>query len=195
MNLNYPVRNPICQTNLFGTVNPMYTSLNQKGHPGIDFEAPSGTALYSPVDGLASYVTDVDGGDGIWIRVTAGGQNYNVILWHLFPKGDPIHPFMIPTTGAETMVSAGQLLAYTDNSGAPLESTGPHLHVGVMPCNSDWTATDYNNGYLGCVDPMPFFNGVYADTLLTTPPTLQQESTLLGLMKQFLGLLLKKIQN
>jgi murein DD-endopeptidase MepM/ murein hydrolase activator NlpD len=167
LQLYYPVKDKINPTNPFGAVNPMYSALKQKGHPGLDFESKSGTPVYAPCDGLAMYVTDQQHGDGIWIELTSEGQNYAIILWHLWPRGNAEYPFQIPTiTGVKTPVKAGQLLAYSDNSGAPLESTGPHLHVGVLPFLPDWSApVDPTNGYLGCVDPAPFFNGKFAQDI------------------------------
>lgn len=166
MNLYYPVRDPINQQNLFGANPEWYKAhLNQNGHPGNDFESPSGTKAYSPCDGSAAYITDPLGGDGIWIRNTSDGENHVVILWHLYPKGNPQYPFQIPTDGSWNLVKAGDLLAYTDNSGAPRESSGPHLHLGVLACNPDWTPRDPNNGFQGCVDPKPFYNGMYAEDI------------------------------
>jgi murein DD-endopeptidase MepM/ murein hydrolase activator NlpD len=166
MELYYPVKDPINQKNLFGANPTQYKPLGQDGHPGLDLESPSGTPLYAPCDGDAFYVTDKYGGDGIWIRVpNNGAPAYNIILWHLFPKGDPEHPFKIPTDGSIVPVKAGDLLGYTDNSGAPVESTGPHLHLGVMPCDQTGEALHPNNGFLGCIDPEIYFNGKFAEDI------------------------------
>lgn len=166
----YPVKDPINKSNLFGANSAEYIPLGNAGHPGNDFESVSGTPLYSPCDGLAFYLSDKLGGDGLWIRTTQAGQNYNIILWHLYAKGDPVHSFQIPTDGSHTAVKAGQLLAYTDNSGFPRESTGPHLHLAAMPCDPDWNPLHPNNGYQGCIDPMPFYLGQYAEDI----PLLEQ---------------------
>lgn len=202
--LYHPVRNPINQNNLFGADPAYYANLGQAGHPGLDYEAPSGTPLYAPCDGDAFYTSDKYGGDGIWIRVPNNQKpEYNVILWHLFPKGNPQYPFSISTDGSVTSVKAGQLLGYTDNSGAPKESTGPHLHLGVIPCDSTGEALNKNNGYLGCVDPQQFLNGLYAEDVLgldkliadtgnvvqaiaQAPISNQDKSSLLDSVKQFL---------
>jgi murein DD-endopeptidase MepM/ murein hydrolase activator NlpD len=160
--LYYPVRQPINQTNLFGANPAQYKPLGNNGHPGNDFEAPSGTPLLAPCDGEAFYCFDKNGGDGIYIRYTDGTNYCNVILWHMWPKGNTTYPFSIPTDGTITKVKAGQMLGYTDNSGAPIESTGPHLHLGVMITNSSWTALAPENGFMGCVDPAPFYNGLFA---------------------------------
>src|ERR1700733_4240531 len=136
MELFYPVKDPINQTNLFGANPAEYKPLAQAGHPGNDFESVSGTPVYAPCDGDAFYTIDSLGGDGIWIRTPShAAPQYNIILWHMWPKGDPKYPFAIKTDGSTTKVKAGDLLGYSDNSGFPRESTGPHLHLGVMPCD------------------------------------------------------------
>lgn len=157
LELNYPVQNPINQSNLFGAISPMYTNLGQKGHPGIDFECPMYTPIYSPCDGDAFYAYDGNGGDGIYIRVPNNAKpEYNVILWHLPPRTDSPHWVIKNSQGVVTQVKTGELIGYTGDSGYPIESSGPHLHLGVMPCDSTGGASDINNGYKGCVDPMPF---------------------------------------
>ena len=172
--LYFPVKDPIDQANLFGTVSPMYTALGQKGHPGIDFESASGTPVYAPCDGSAFYVTDKDGGCGLWIRTPNNAAPHcNIILWHMYPKDAPNpdnlpnFPYAIPTDGSLTPVKAGQLLGYSDTSGYPIESTGPHLHIGVMPSDETGEALTPQNGFLGCVDPTPYFNQKYAQDIGT----------------------------
>jgi len=178
--LYYPVKQPINPKNLFGANPNEYAPLGQKGHPGVDFEAPTGTPIYSPCDGVAFYASDSIGGDGIWIRTTDGTNNYNVILWHMpTPALNPPagvtstknYPFSIPTSNfVTTPVKAGQKLGYTDNSGyhptGVSESTGPHLHLGIMPADETWQPLNKGNGFLGCVDPQPFFNGKFAEDIL-----------------------------
>jgi murein DD-endopeptidase MepM/ murein hydrolase activator NlpD len=183
--LSYPVKQPINESNLFGANPAQYEPLGQNGHPGLDFEAPSGTPLYAPCDGDAFYTTDANGGDGIWIRYpNNGAPQFNVILWHLFPKGNQQYPFQIPTDGSVTPIKAGQLLAYTDNSGYPKESTGPHLHVGVMPCDTTGGALEPNNGYKGCVDPTPYFNGEYAEDISIKQAVVEKSAQVISLVSQ-----------
>lgn len=180
MKLYYPVKNPINPTNLFGANPAEYAPFGQAGHPGNDFECPTGTPIFSPCDGTAFYVTDQLGGDGIWIRHTdVDGENFNVILWHM-PVAttgtvDPgvattrEYPFSIPTDRSFVQVKAGQMLGYTDNSGYKKESTGPHLHVAAMPADKNWNALSPANGYNGCVDPKPFYNGTFAEDINLVP--------------------------
>jgi hypothetical protein len=166
LELFFPVKDPINKTNLFGANPAQYKVLGQSGHPGNDFESVSGTPCFAPCDGDAFYTSDKFGGDGIWIRTPNNASpQYNVILWHMWPKGSEQYPFKIPTDGSVTPVKAGQLLGYTDNSGAPVESTGPHLHLGVMPCDETGGALHADNGFNGCVNPSPFFNGEFAEDI------------------------------
>lgn len=182
--LYYPVRNPINQTNLFGANAAQYKPLGQAGHPGNDFEAPSYTPIYAPCDGGARYIKDSLGGDGLWIYYTSpDGKFYNVILWHMPVATDTEH-WILPTTGISVPVKAGQLIGYTDNSGFPAESTGPHLHLGLMPCDIHGNPLEPNNGYLGCIDPAPFFNGQLAQDISLIPAASEAVQTAKLLVNQ-----------
>ncbi len=174
--LSYPIA-PIHVNQGFGE-NPAYYARfhdefgkPEKGHMGIDFMAAHGTPLYAPCDGNATYVVDEHGGDGIHLTFSDNNQWYKVILWHMCAKDDPTYPFTIPTDGSATYVKRGQLLGYTDNSGAPFESSGDHLHFGLVPLKADGIRIlNPGNGFGGCVDPMPFFDGSYAHASTTEVP-------------------------
>lgn len=133
----------------------------EKGHMGVDLLAPHATPLYAPCDGTAFYVTDAHGGDGIYIKTTDGVNLYFVILWHLCSKDDPQYKPLIPTDG-RTEVKTGQLIGYTDNTGAPFESSGDHLHFGLAPIDDREQLLYPRNGYGGCIDPTPYFNNYFA---------------------------------
>jgi murein DD-endopeptidase MepM/ murein hydrolase activator NlpD len=160
----------------------MYSSLGLKGHQGIDFESPSGTKLYAPCDGLAQYVTDEYHGDGLWIYNTSEGANHIVILYHLYPKENKEFPFQVPTDGTKNLVKAGDFLGYTDNSGAPMESNGPHLHIGVIPCDPDWNRLEPDNGFRGCVSPLPFFNNLYAEDISISTQVVEKATRVVNLV-------------
>ncbi len=175
MELYLPVKNPINQTNLFGMNPDKYPG--QKGHPGLDLECPIGTPIYAPCDGDAFYTYDKLGGDGIWIRTPDNVKpESNIILWHMVPKGNVQYPFKIPTDGTVARIKAGQLLGYSGNSGFPAESTGPHLHLGVMPCDQTGAPLNRDNGFLGCVDPMPLLNKKFAEDINTVSAVVEQSS-------------------
>lgn len=208
LKLFYPVKDPINQQNLFGANPAEYKPLGQNGHPGNDFESQTGTKIFSPVDGKAFYVKDSLGGDGIWIRTTDDeGNNYNIILWHM-PTVQPVvaaangetlnapvsgdstiatsaqYPFQIPTDGSLMAVNAGQFLGYTDNSGYGRESTGPHLHMGVMPCDKNWNALSPSNGFMGCVDPTQYLIGQYAEDIPEIDAAVQASNQLVQIVAQ-----------
>lgn len=183
MELYYPVKNPINQANLFGANPAEYEPLGQKGHPGIDFESPVGTKIFAPCDGGAFYTTDSDGGCGIWIRTPNNASPLaNIILWHMVPKDTEAYPYQIPTDGSVTQVTAGQFLGYSGNSGYPKESTGPHCHIGYMPCDKTSEALEPNNGYKGCEDPTPLFNGKVAEDISTEDAIVQKSAQVVQLI-------------
>src|SRR5882724_5451079 len=103
----------------------------QKGHMGMDLAAAHGQPLHAPVSGDAFYVKDAHGGDGIYIRYPNNtAPEYDIILWHLCSKDDPQFKPLIPCDGSVTKVTLGQQIAFADNTGAPFESSGDHLHLG-----------------------------------------------------------------
>jgi murein DD-endopeptidase MepM/ murein hydrolase activator NlpD len=198
LELFYPVKDPINQGNLFGANPAEYKPLGQAGHPGNDFKSVTGTKVYAPCDGQAFWTSDSLGGSGLWIRATdSDGNNFNVILWHMPVLGTPgpdvasasEYPFQIPTDRSFTAVKAGQFLGYSDNSGynpnpAESESTGPHLHMAVMPADKNWQALNPNNGFLGCVDPTPFYNGKFAEDIATEEQIVQRSAAVVTAISQ-----------
>lgn len=169
LKLSYAV-SPMGINQVFGA-NPAYYARfhdaagnPESGHMGVDFYAPHATPLYAPCDGMARYGFDDHGGDGIYIHTSdTEGNWYNVILWHLCGKDDPQFAPLIPTDGSQVQVTKGQHIGYTDNSGAPFESSGDHLHFGLAAVTADNSRNIYpDNGFNGCIDPMPFFDGLYA---------------------------------
>lgn len=187
MKLYYPVK-PAIVNQSFGA-NPEYYSRFKdslgnpyKGHMGIDFNAPHGTPVYCPSDGKAQFARDSHGGEGIYVYV----NNYTVILWHLIGDTDSKYPSPFPLNGSLVDVKAGQLLGYADNTGAPFESTGDHLHLGVIENNSVGQPLNPGNGYGGGVDPNPFFNGIYAEDI---PKVVGLYQSLIGVMQKLINLL------
>jgi hypothetical protein len=88
-------------------------------HTGVDVAVPEGTKLFSPVDGIVSRIADYGDfslGKAVFVK-TRGGYQY--IFGHLSDvkvrAGERIH--------------SGDLLALSGNTG---NSTGPHLHVGLV---------------------------------------------------------------
>ena len=146
-----------------------------KGHMGADLRAVHGQPVYAPCDGVAWYEVDSHGGDGIYIRTNQsfdykGGQAwFNLVHWHLCAANDPISPIKIATDGSKVSVKKGQLLGYADNTGAPFESSGDHLHWGLCPTDAQNHALEPANGFNGCIDPMPYWEGTFAADILAYP--------------------------
>ncbi len=164
MILKYPVY-PIHVNQGFGA-NPAYYAKfldaqgnPEKGHMGIDFQASHGQPVYAAHDGYAFYVgPDEHGGDGIYIRgKDTDGSYYTTIYWHLCSKDDPQYA---PLVLSGINVKQGDLIGYADNSGAPFESSGDHLHFGLAPCNQNGEFLNPSNGYGSCIDPQPFFEEI-----------------------------------
>lgn len=177
MNFSYPVSQAVVNQK-FGENPEYYARFHdqfgkpEKGHMGVDFMAAHGTPLYAPCDGSAKYMVDDHGGDGIHLTFSENGQWYLVILWHMCSKDDKEFPFQIPTDGSSTDVKRGQFLGYTDNSGAPFESSGDHLHFGLIPLKSDGIRVlNPANGFNGAIDPLPNFDGTFAHTEELPPNT------------------------
>ncbi len=143
-----------------------------KGHMGNDLYAVHGTPVYASHDGTASTHTDSHGGEGVYVAA----PGYTTIYWHLIGDTDPLYP--MPFQGAKA-VTAGDLIGYADNTGAPFESTGTHLHFGLYPMDAQGNRLYPANGFDGCIDPAPFTSGTYA----------QNVKTLVGLYQKAIPLL------
>jgi murein DD-endopeptidase MepM/ murein hydrolase activator NlpD len=117
------------------------------GHNGLDFVAPMDTPVYAVHDGFVFFTTETVGyGKNARQSWAEDGYNWDAIYGHL-------HTFV----GVDRHVKAGELIAYSDNSGF---SSGAHLHFGLRP-NFGNNVVNYNNGYMGYVDPLPFMKGTF----------------------------------
>ena len=125
------------------------------GHSGIDFAMPTGTPIISPVNGIVSGLSlDIQKGEGVSIMSDDifqwNGQDCKLICihWHLKDKS------IVVKVGDKVKVS--DLLGLSNNTG---QSTGPHLHFGILPVTTDGlrkSLAGLGNGYGGYVDPMPY---------------------------------------
>lgn len=102
-----------------------------KGHNGIDMEAPNGTCLYAPEDGVITEVNTDSYGKSIRLK----SKEYEHIFGHL-------EDFNV---SVNQRVKQGQLIGWCDNTGK--YTTGSHLHWGVRPVKYD-----RDNGYAGYID-------------------------------------------
>lgn len=172
----YPVKpNHINQS--FGNVSPVYTGMGLKGHNGIDFYATHGQPVYAAHDGFAFYEIDSSSGHGVVIRSDTpydyNGQQvfFKTIYWHFCDQDkEPQFTSPIKETNPNNQgqpVKAGDLIGYADNTGV---TSGDHLHFGMKiqaqnESNGAFYNLEQNNGYLGAIDPTPYFNGLYAQDI------------------------------
>lgn len=143
------------------------------GHGAIDYGVPVGTPVLAPEDGVvghADWAWNLPGGPNDWATRdyqikpapgdtrTGGGIMVSIInsagsrwwLCHLsktdLNKGD--------------RVRRGQIIGYSGNTGS---STGPHLHVSLLPAAPNW-----GNGFFGAIDPAPYITAAYSPLTYTT---------------------------
>ena len=86
-------------------------------HQGIDIAAPIGTPIHVPMSGVVVNSGPASG-FGMWVRVQHSDGTITVY-------GHINRSFV----QVGQRVAAGQVIAETGNRG---QSTGPHLHIGVM---------------------------------------------------------------
>ncbi len=194
LQLYYPVK-PFGINQVFGA-NPEYYARfkdrygnPEKGHMGVDLYAPHGTPVYAACDGWVHYEKDAHGGEGMVIRTAPlhyrnPGDHFNVIHWHLCGDTDPKYPTPIALDGKEYKITSGDLIGYADNTGAPFESSGAHLHLGLVPLDSTGNAIESMNGFNGCIDPTPYFTGKYAQDV---GKLISLYTKLVELLKKLLG--------
>lgn|SRR3990167_6922746 len=153
--LSYPTI-PLRINQEFGMRPEYYSKVHSglKGHNGIDFYALYGQPIYSACDGIVTFAgMDANEGLGLVIR-TKSVPFYKVIYWHLL-KFNVI---------VGTEVKRGDIIGFANSTGL---SSGDHLHFGFKPIAQgenewSWFNTEQSNGYLGAIDPKPFFDGFYA---------------------------------
>jgi hypothetical protein len=117
----------------------IYAKWGLPGHNGVDFACPSMTPLLSGADGYVQRIGYDQSGYG----------HYVIVVHHGFYTRFA-HLNNVAVKVGDRVV-AGQLVAYSNNSG---NSTAPHLHFEVVPCDDSGVPTEANNGYGGRVDPL-----------------------------------------
>lgn len=196
--LYYPVT-PVHYNQGFG-INGAYYQANGipiTGHNGVDLQAYVGQPIYAAHDGVAYYEVDDSGGHGVVVisndKFDYKDQQvyFKTIYWHFVnPAKFPQYPEPISTTG--TRVKRGDIVGYADTTGL---ATGPHLHFGLKPIIpgkapvsgdaadvgiGNWVNVEPNNGYLGAIDPQPYFNGIFAHD--ATPPQIPEATKIVTAM-------------
>ena len=187
--LFYPVR-PFTVIQPFGTNGEFYqkNGINIKGHNGLDLLATHGQPIRASHDGTAYPGVDAKEGYGVVVRTNEEfwykdrWVYFKSIYWHLLSN--------IPVKMGQK-VKAGDIIGYADNTGF---SFGDHLHFGLKPQypgegETVWWNYEDANGYLGAIDPTPYFNKYYGDQAQFVLATL---TSILELLKKVVFLLTKK---
>lgn len=164
---------------------PLYAQLGLKGHNGIDAICEDRALVRAAHDGIAYTGKDSREGLGVVI-ITKDQREYNgstvffkSIYWHLLAWA--------VKDGQE--VKVGDVIGYADNTGA---STATHLHFGLKPVAKEgelpwmWYNLEQDNGYMGAIDPAPYFNGAYADKAQTQYALLAKLQELYHLLASYL---------
>ncbi len=187
-------------TQYFGENPSLYAKMNMKGHNGIDLVAEHGTLMLAVEAGKVINVKDDPAGYGKHVRLISSrsynGLNLEWTYGHCddilvevgmsVKEGEPI-----ATMGNTGFVVSGKTPFWAFNPYA-----GTHLHLGcrlVEKSAYGWSypgskvkirVPDYENGYKGATDPLPYFN------VQTTPNVANLEAQV-SLLTKVLELLKK----
>jgi murein DD-endopeptidase MepM/ murein hydrolase activator NlpD len=129
-------------TQRFGENLNDYAQFGMKGHNGADWAAPKGTPVRAVHDGRVEFGDD-----------PKGYGKFARLYFDLEFTWDCIYGHFDRYEGVNRKVKAGDVVGYVDSTGF---STGHHLHFGIRKIKQG-TVVDYNNGYFGYIDPLPFF--------------------------------------
>ena len=169
----FPINPPYRITQKFGERLIFYPP-PMEAHNGIDIAVSRGTPVLAPVDSQVAAINNptdsqVKKGYGRDIRLlTQSEEGENIYYDQVFA-----HLLKILVTPGQ-LVKAGEVIGLVDSTGY---STGDHLHYGVRQVEKEgqganvyqnylgrqYAVFDYNNGYFGYIDPMPFFEAVPSD--------------------------------
>lgn len=164
-------------TQKFGENPKLYMeAMGLKAHNGIDLVRPHGEHMYAVEDGTVCAVKNDAGGYGRHIRLVSknadkDGHHRDWVYGHM--------EFIGVKDGQE--VKEGQFIGTMGNTGFVVSDStgngfwgvnpyaGTHVHFGVRPIKpmkkgwtykglpGTWGAVNYENGYKGRVDPLPYF--------------------------------------
>ena len=142
MSIRVPLDNPRI-TQGFGVNAAYYKQFGQNGHNGIDYGAPTGTAVFAAGGGTIHF--EGWGANNAWLGGVAG---IAVLIDHpAFYTGYAHLSSTVINRGQR--VERGQLIGYVGATGT---ATGPHLHFEVLP-----KPVNINNGFYGRTNPNPYF--------------------------------------
>lgn len=133
-------------TQWFGQDPPAYARFGLRGHNGLDLSCVVGTPVHAVADGVVAWV-DTDADYGQYVRI-----------WH---KALGVHSFYAHLSKqlvkAGDTVRQGDVIALSGNTG---NSTGPHLHYELRPCDANGVYTETLPGYGKACDPVAFHAGI-----------------------------------
>ena len=150
MAFRYPLDN-VRITQGWGADPQFYKQYGQNGHNGIDLAASVGTPVYAVEAGTVVY--EGWGGKHGWVGKEAG---IHVLIRHAGAVSNYAH-LSDTVVNSGQAVSKGQLIGHIGATGV---AYGPHLHFEVFPL-----APNFNNGFAGRIDPMPFISTVTTATV------------------------------
>lgn len=134
---NFPV------TQEFGANPDYYKQFGLNGHEGIDFGCPTGTPIISATDGVV--IRDFDD--------PVQGKNYGdyVAIWDKNQLCATYYAHLASNVvSIGQAIVKGQLIGYSNNTG---NTSGPHLHFGLVKTDSNGNRLDTNNGFQGFINP------------------------------------------
>ncbi len=146
-------------TQRFGENLVDYSQFNLKGHNGIDIGFLEGCPIVAPCDLWITYLQDSAGyGKNVWGETESkqiNGDYYKLELCFGHNKE--------MVAKSNNWSKKGSSLSFGDSTGF---STGDHSHIGVRPYvkksgKTIWEQMFPNNGYLGWINPEPFFPKMY----------------------------------
>lgn len=192
------MRSGVCPS---GTT-PFYKSMGMEGHNGLDLGAIHGEKVYHAgvYDGWMRVEKDSQGGIGVdvisneplkYIVKSKNGElqemetYVKLRYWHL----------KTPIGHDKKQVKLGEIIGLADNTGA---SSGDHVHFGLKPCTKEGKTLFPGNGYMGCIDPMPYMeigtDAFQAAQYLSTPapyPSIQEKKEIVSNISVIRRLLLE----
>jgi GH25 family lysozyme M1 (1,4-beta-N-acetylmuramidase) len=143
-------------------------------HGAIDFAAPTGTPVVAPDDGVivhADWAWNLPGGPDDWVprwfqlkpavnNRRGGGGIMTVLRNDAGSHWIFAHLSSNDEAPVGKRVKRGDIIGKTGNTGT---STGPHLHLGLVPGRPNWS-----NGTYGSIDPAPWLTIPYAPNTYTS---------------------------
>jgi murein DD-endopeptidase MepM/ murein hydrolase activator NlpD len=154
MKLKFPIAIPPARVGQpFGANPPDYARFGLAGHDGQDFPTPIGTPVLAAHDGFISASNSSNSAYGLYLAVAweEDGVIYENIYGHFSQLNYPDFPDNV--FNKQYPVKAGDVIGLSGNTG---NSTGPHLHFGLRMYDLQGQLLNRDNGFLGCVDPMPY---------------------------------------